>query len=265
EGNQGWNPLAIETLFGSDDNLTGKENIDEVRRGALTFWDVIILPKEVDKGGVKTRSLKIDILTPHQGHYLQGTASPHDSGDPVPVPFLAVGAGADFNFHIQANPALLESFADSWQSLIESCFKYTFDWLGFGAKTAVGYGVLKQDEAQAQKAKEAREKAEAQAKFEADTQGKSENQKLIAYFKANLPPETTWKGKGPNVCFSIDIDAKKYGFGELCTLVETWTEKADIQDALDLFNDKLPTWLGKPIKDNDKWKKRINALKLKVS
>ena len=265
EGNQGWNPLAIETLFGSDDNLTGKENIDEVRRGALTFWDVIILPKEVDKGGVKTRSLKIDILTPHQRHKLQGTARPHYSGDPVPVPFLAVGAGADFNFHIQANPALLESFADSWQSLIESCFKYTFDWLGFGAKTAVGYGVLKQDEAQAQKAKEAREKAEAQAKFEADTQGKSENQKLIAYFKANLPPETTWKGKGPNVCFSIDIDAKKYGFGELCTLVETWTEKADIQDALDLFNDKLPTWLGKPIKDNDKWKKRINALKQKVS
>ena len=265
EGNQGWNPLAIETLFGSDDNLTGKENIDEVRRGALTFWDVIILPKEVDKGGVKTRSLKIDILTPHQGHYLQGTASPHDSGDPVPVPFLAVGAGADFNFHIQANPALLESFADSWQSLIESCFKYTFDWLGFGAKTAVGYGVLKQDEAQAQKAKEAREKAEAQIKFDAANKGKSENQKLIAYFKANLPPETTWKGKGPNVCFSIDIDAKKYGFGELCTLVETWTEKADIQDALDLFNDKLPTWLGKPIKDNDKWKKRINALKLKVS
>jgi CRISPR type III-B/RAMP module RAMP protein Cmr6 len=96
EGNQGWNPLAIETLFGSDDNLTGKENIDEVRRGALTFWDVIILPKEVDKGGVKTRSLKIDILTPHQGHYLQGTASPHDSGDPVPCTLFSGGCWCRF-------------------------------------------------------------------------------------------------------------------------------------------------------------------------
>lgn len=265
EGTQGWTPLAIETLFGSDDEHTGNEAIDHTRRGALTFWDVIILPKEVDKGGVKTRSLKIDILTPHQGHYLQGTASPHDSGDPVPVPFLAVGAGAEFNFHIQANPALLESFADSWQSLIEACFKYTFDWLGFGAKTAVGYGVLQQNEAQAKAAKEAREKAEAQAKFEAATKGKSDNQKLIAFFKDNLPPETTWKGKGPNTGFSIEINNTKYGFGELCTLVEKWTEKDDIQDALDLFNDKLPTWLGKPIKDNDKWRKRINALKLKVS
>lgn len=265
EGNEGWTPLAIEVLFGSDDEHTGNEAIDYAKRGALTFWDVIILPKEVDKGGIKTRSLKIDILTPHQSHYLQGTASPHDSGDPVPVPFLAVGAGAEFNFHIQANPALLENFANSWQSLMESCFKYTFDWLGFGAKTAVGYGVLKQDEAQAKEAKKARETAEAQEKFEAATKGKSENQKLIAQFIAKLPDEKTWKGKGPNVCFSIDIDAKKYGFGELCTLVETWTEKADIQDALDLFNDKLPTWLGKPIKDNDKWKKRINALKLKVS
>ena len=268
EGTQGWSYTAIEVLFGSDDELTGKEKPDEVRRGALTFWDVIILPKEVDKGGVKTRSLKIDILTPHQGHYLQGTASPHDSGDPVPVPFLAVGVGAEFNFHIQANPALLDGFADTWQTLIEACFKYTFDWLGFGAKTAVGYGVLKQDEAQAKEAKEAREKAEAQAKFEADTQGKSENQKLIAYFKANLPPETTWKGKGPNSGVTIDINGKKYGFGELCTLVETWTEKADIQDALDLFNDKLPIWLGKPISGknaNDTWKKRINVLKQKVS
>ncbi|HMY00861.1 MAG TPA: type III-B CRISPR module RAMP protein Cmr6 [Agitococcus sp.] len=265
EGTQGWTPLAIETLFGSDDEHTGNEVIDHARRGALTFWDVIILPKEEIKGGVKTRSLKIDILTPHQSHYLQGTASPHDSGDPVPVPFLAVGVGAEFNFHIQANPALLDKYSDTWQSLIESCFKYTFDWLGFGAKTAVGYGVLKQDEAQAKAAKEERENAQATAKLEEENKGKSDNQKLIAYFKANLPPETTWKGKGPNTGISIEIKGQKYGFGELCTLVEKWTEKADIQDALDLFNDKLPTWLGKPIKDNDKWKKRINALKLKVS
>ena len=265
EGAQGWTPLAIEFLFGSDDNLTGTEVTDEVRRGALTFWDVIILPKEEYKGGVKSRSLKIDILTPHQSHYLQNGATPHDSGDPVPVPFLAVGAGADFNFHIQANPILLGVFNDSWQSLIEVCFKYTFDWLGFGAKSAVGYGVLKQNETQAKAAKEAREKADAQAKFEAANKDKSENQKLIALFLAKLPDEKVWKGKGPNTGVSIEINGQKYGFGELCTLVETWSKKSDIQDALNIFTEKLPIWLGKPIKDNDKWKKRINALKQKVS
>ena len=143
EGTQGWIPLAIETLFGSDDAQIGEETAEETRRGALTFWDVIVSPKiESKPGQPPTQSLKVDILTPHQSHYLQGTANPHDSGDPVPVPFLAVGAGAEFNFHIQANPTLLDNFIDSWQSLIEACFKYTFDWLGFGAKTAVGYGVL---------------------------------------------------------------------------------------------------------------------------
>ena len=225
---------------------------------------MIISPKEEIKGGQKSHSLKIDILTPHQSHYLQGTETPHDSGDPVPIPFLAISAGADFNFHIQANLALLGTFSDTWQSLIEACFQYTFDWLGFGAKTAVGYGVLKQDETQAKAAKEAREKAEAQIKFDAANKDKSDNQKLIAYFKANLPDEKVWKGKGPNTGVSIDIDGQKYGFGELCTLVETWNEKTDIEDALNLFTEQLPIWLGKPIKDNDKWKKRINALKQKA-
>lgn len=266
EGTQDWTPLAIEVLFGSDDERTGKETAEETRRGALTFWDVIVSPKiESKPGQPPTQALKIDILTPHQSHYLQGMANPHDSGDPVPVPFLAFGAGADFNFHIQANPALLGVLSDSWKSLIEVCFKYTFDWLGFGAKTAVGYGVLKQDETQAKAAKEAREKAAAAAKFAADNQGKSDNQKLIALFSERLPDEKTWKGKGPNTGVSIEIDGQKYGFGELCTLVETWSEKTEIQDALNLFTEKLPVWLGKPIKDNDKWKKRINALKQKVS
>lgn len=266
EGTQGWTPLATETLFGSDDAQTGQETAEETRRGALTFWDVIVSPKiESKPGQPPTQALKVDILTPHQSHYLQKGETPHDSGEPVPVPFLAVGSGAEFNFHIQANPALLDKFADTWQSLIEACFEYTFDWLGFGAKTAVGYGVLKQDETQAKATKEAREHAQAAAKFEAENRGKSDNQKLIAFFIGKLPDEKIWKGKGPNTGVSIDIDGKKYGFGELCSLVETWTEKADIQDALDLFNDKLPTWLGKPIKDNDKWKKRINALKQKVS
>ncbi|HRH92685.1 MAG TPA: type III-B CRISPR module RAMP protein Cmr6 [Agitococcus sp.] len=263
EGTQGWTPIVIETLFGTED--TTNQTSEDLVRGALTFWDVIISPKETINGGISTQSLKIDILTPHQGHYLQGTASPHDSGDPIPVPFLAVGAGAEFNFHIQANPTLLGEYKDNWQDLMQKCFEYTFDWLGFGAKTAVGYGILQQDKAQAEAAKLAIEKAKKAAEEAQATQGLSENQALLVMFEKNLPEESTWKGKGPNTGVSVEISGKKYGFGELCTLVETWTEKADIEKALDLFTQKLPTWLGKPIKDNDKWKKRINALKAKVS
>lgn len=143
EGSYGWNLKTEEALFGSD-VPTGNENADQFLRGALTFWDVIVSPKEIDKGGKKTQSMSVDILTPHQSHYLQGTDTPHDSGQPIPVPFLCVAAGADFNFHITANPHLLEQaeLTDCWQTMLQKCFEYTLDWFGFGAKTAVGYGVL---------------------------------------------------------------------------------------------------------------------------
>lgn len=254
EGRQGWTGPAIEALFGSE-VPTGGEDADAFRRGALLFWDVIVAPKEQIKGGQKTQSMKVDILTPHQSHYLQNGATPHDSGDPNPVPFLCVGPGATFNFHIQANPGLLGEYAEVWQDLMQVCFQHAFDWLGFGAKTAVGYGVLKQDENQVRAEKEAREAAQKQAIFNNATIGMSENQKAVEKFKNELPPEAQWKGKGPG---------QGPGFGGFASQVEAWTDPEDIKAALAMFEEKLPVWLGKPIKDNKTWKPRINDLKRKA-
>src|SRR5690606_1159406 len=117
---------------------------DNPRRGALSFWDVI--PK------IQGDSLAVDIMTPHQGHYYQNDAkkgpTPHDSGQPIPISFLTVPPGTGCVFHMVCDQTDLERIArelanaSRWKELMEAAFSHAFDWLGFGAKTAVGYGAM---------------------------------------------------------------------------------------------------------------------------
>jgi CRISPR-associated protein Cmr6 len=146
-------PIALsmlDVLFGRE---TDSGDTDHVR-GALSFWDVI--PQ------IKGDSLAVDIMTPHQGHYYQQKAAPrtdnsttpHDSGQPNPISLLTVPPGSGFVFHVLCDmahltrlaPELAEAGHDGkarWQTLIEAAFAHAFQWLGFGAKTAVGYGAMK--------------------------------------------------------------------------------------------------------------------------
>jgi len=106
-------------------------------RGALEFWDC--LPDGV---------LEVDIMTPHQTQYYEGKQTPHDAGQPVPVPFLTVAPGAALDFHVVCREARLpESLrGEPWRALLTKAFAHAFDWLGFGAKTAIGYGAMAPDE-----------------------------------------------------------------------------------------------------------------------
>ncbi|MDE0374093.1 MAG: hypothetical protein OXI73_16345, partial [Rhodospirillales bacterium] len=72
-------------------------------------------------------------------------------------------------------PELAEN--DRWKRLLRTAFEHAFEWLGFGAKTAVGYGAMRRDterkerewrdaEARAQKVREAKKRAERQAKMD---------------------------------------------------------------------------------------------------
>ncbi|MCE2461537.1 MAG: type III-B CRISPR module RAMP protein Cmr6 [Pseudomonadales bacterium] len=133
-------PLStIDVLFGREPPSGGQHHI----RGALSFWDVI--PQ------IKGRSLSVEIMTPHQGHYYQRGESPHDSGQPNPISFLTVPPGSRFTFHVTCSrghlgrhaPVLLRD--ERWKALIEAAFAHAFEWLGFGAKTAVGYGAMEID------------------------------------------------------------------------------------------------------------------------
>lgn len=160
-GTAGWTADAIDALFGveADD---GKHH----RRGALSFWDVI--PQ------IKGDSLRVDVMTPHQSHYYQKGESPHDSGSPNPIPFLTVPPGSGFSFYVQCKTTFLNRIApdlatDSrWKTLLQAAFEHAYDWLGFGAKTAVGYGAMSRDAAAEQAREEARNEREERARLEAE-------------------------------------------------------------------------------------------------
>ncbi len=135
-----WSGGAIEALF-------GKEDSNNARRGALSFWDVI--PQ------IKGNSLQVEVMTAHQSDYYQKGKSPHESGQPIPINFLTVPPGSVFTFHVVCDRPFLTRVApdlakdDRWRALLQKAFEHAFDWLGFGAKTAVGYGAMALDESAA--------------------------------------------------------------------------------------------------------------------
>lgn len=162
EGNDEIGEEAEEIPLSVLDVLFGKESEEGERRhvqGALAFWDVF--PR------IEENSLLVEIMTPHQSHYYSQKEesavasqpiSPHDSGSPIPISFLTVPPGSRFVFHVicdtdhlrrlTANrsaeaPDLLSEGPANWRCLLEAAFRHAFQWLGFGAKTAVGYGAMR--------------------------------------------------------------------------------------------------------------------------
>jgi len=149
-GKQHLDLSVIDVLFGRESGDGETQHL----RGALSFWDVI--PQ------IAGDSLMVEIMTPHQSHYYQqkaaaGSTSPHDSGSPNPISFLTVPPGSRFAFHVVCDAAHLARLmpcqgADApdlvgdggklWKALVEQAFDHAFTWLGFGAKTAVGYGAM---------------------------------------------------------------------------------------------------------------------------
>jgi CRISPR-associated protein Cmr6 len=154
---------TIDALFG----LESKDGDSNHVRGALSFWDAI--PQ------IPGDSLAVDIMTPHQSHYYQqrtdpksgggGSTSPHDSGSPTPISFLTLPPGTGFAFHVVCDVARLEhpdhglapdlAHNQRWQTLLKAAFDHAFEWLGFGAKTAVGYGAMESGEQRQRKQAEA--------------------------------------------------------------------------------------------------------------
>lgn len=132
---------AGEELYGEGceivNALFGHEDANDARRGALSCWDVFPAPPNDE--------LVIEIMTPHYSDYYQGNSSPHDAGKPNPIPFLAVPASSQFRFIITCEPSLLANVVaqGEWKILVAKIIDHAFEWLGFGAKTAVGYGAMK--------------------------------------------------------------------------------------------------------------------------
>lgn len=94
-----------------------------------------------------TRRVKLeaDVMTPHYGPWYQDKddvdgkkAWPADWHDPTPIPFLTVAAGASFRFDL-----LPRRDDEGHRDDVELALQWLTDaleWIGAGAKTAVGYG-----------------------------------------------------------------------------------------------------------------------------
>ena len=139
-GKEDWEEKTIPWLFGSE---PGAEPLE---RGALSFWDVI--PQLPQNKSTKEVEMRVDVMTPHQNHYYQDGSTPHDSGQPIPIPFLTVPSGALFRFIVTCDERYLPDNrlkGDGWKKLLRAAFVHAYEWLGFGAKTAVGYGAMQID------------------------------------------------------------------------------------------------------------------------
>lgn len=142
----------FDVLFGRETEEGEKEHF----RGVLTFWDVI--PQIAGDG------LLVEIMTPHYSEYYQQkragdggrgpqrpqVLTPHDSGQPNPISFLTIPPGSRFEFYVTCDTVHLARIArdlaenSRWKRLLNSSLEHAFRWLGFGAKTAVGYGAMQQ-------------------------------------------------------------------------------------------------------------------------
>jgi CRISPR-associated protein Cmr6 len=205
-------------------------------------------------------------MTPHQSHYYQNNQSPHESGQPSPNSFLTVPPKSRFVFHVQCNLAHLNRTAPEliengqWKNLLDSAFRHAFDWLGFGAKTTVGYGAMQENPA-AQKAREekaAAVRAEAQRLADAahresmssEDKAWADNEPVIATFRTQF--ETAKKTPYKPGC---QFDGQRVAF---MSLVETWVDPKSRQKAGEALKETANKGWGMP--SNKDSKKRIQDL-----
>lgn len=175
----GWDKTGIDILFGLETEPGDTQATHT--RGALSFWDLFFQPP-----GDKAPLLAVEIMTPHHSQYLQHDGSPHANEQPTPIPFLAVAAGSQCTLYVQCNPALIPAdhaeLRDGWRALIEAAIDLAGEWLGFGAKTAVGYGRLEIDpkvRAQREAEREKQERERQQREAEAALALKPADQQLL--------------------------------------------------------------------------------------
>lgn len=118
---------ALEELL---TEVLGSQTRDQSRTeqaGSVIFFDAIPLAP------VK---LEIDVMTPHYSEYYQEGKPPGDWMNPTPIPFLVVAQGMPFQFSF----APRTSIGKGHMEIVETWLRESLQWLGAGAKSAIGYG-----------------------------------------------------------------------------------------------------------------------------
>lgn len=181
-----WEPQAEEKAqkeklldwFGSTSKDPSEKDYEAIT-GKLIFFDAFPIEPVL---------MSIDIMTPHMGKWyekgneIKNSAKepeklPADWHDPVPIPYLAVKQ-ARFLFSIAPRNANCNIEIDTVMQALENALNF----IGAGAKTAVGYGQMQADERGSKHLKEAAKKQAQQAAMQSMT----EQQQHIAELKIML-------------------------------------------------------------------------------
>ena len=250
QGKHLFNASDIDVLFGSE-ALEGENHL----RGVLSFWDVI--PQ------IEGNSLMVEIMTPHQSHYYQedakkgaGSTTPHDSGSPNPISFLTVPPNSSFAFHVVCDSTRLQHLApdlaanDRWKVLLTEAFEHAFEWLGFGAKTSVGYGAMDRDTKAETKLANAQAQAQAAAEQAAKMASLSDNARLIEGFvlaSKNRAEQLRGGKDKPNT----ELHAKARALSKAAQEGVDWTAE-EKRAAADALSEWLPQVIAVDMKDERK-------------
>lgn len=223
-------------------------------QGALSFWDVY----------PQSKGLAMDILTPHHMGYFQGKNgvlnAPHDSEQPNPNVFLTIPPSSHFDFYCSCEIARLpQSLQENWQTLINAAFEHAFDWLGFGAKTAVGYGQMHRDENGEQKFRDEKEQRLQKAKADAEQQKAEKRLADLPSFERDIVQLLKDK-KDPNKKdYLVLLDAVKTGQWQ-GTDKQSVLER--IQSLMQQAGDWRPTTQKKDPSKDKEYVRTIEILKL---
>jgi CRISPR-associated protein Cmr6 len=88
-------------------------------------------------------AVELDVMTVHHSRYYRNPTQPPAGGDgPIPITFLAVATGAEFQFGLSPGQGATVSPAERQRQLddAEELLRDALRTLGVGGKTAVGYG-----------------------------------------------------------------------------------------------------------------------------
>lgn len=231
----------IKRIFGSE----SKDDRD-FRVGSVVFLDA--LPAEPVR-------LKADVMTPHYAPYYQGEEPPADWHSPNPIPFLVVAQGASFVFGVLPRRAGHAGDCDT----VRGWLKEALEWIGAGAKTAVGYGRFAVDvKAQKRLERERKERKARQRELEEEERRKRE-------------VEEQARGKSPlyrEILQASSEEKWREDKGAFARegVAEGWMDRIEAdpqQDAVELFDGFMRQHYGDVLKDPDAKKGKKGRLKHK--
>jgi CRISPR-associated protein Cmr6 len=228
-------PAVMARIFGPDDRHT-------VGVGSVIFFDVI------PSAPVQ---LQADVMTPHYGPYYQDQdepvrTPPADWYDPVPIPFLVVDDAQPFVFALA--PRRINDPTDKADcEMVTGWLEGALTWLGAGAKTTVGYGRFKLDQAA----------TKAAAEEQRHTQQAQEQQQQLA---ARLQGLSLLAQELVREIETRQLDTDKNAFSAP-PLIEEWLKKLEVDpvtDALQQFRDLIDMHFPGLLENPDKIKGKHN-------